>query len=261
MNTRGSGLEPMPMRFLLAENGDLEKAWARWAVTSAWRQEMTADHILSIPHHSFDQIKKHYKHCFHLSDHDGRLTYYERPGKSDLASLRREGIDKKQLLWHYIYCMEYLWQVLQPRQEQKLTIIIDLEGVGMRDLVGDSVSFLKTTVGMMAKHYPQRSFKILILNAPSFFNSIFSLVKPMLNENTKKKIDVVPPHNMALEMLKTIPAASLPPEYGGSCEVPLMESQAEINLAKHAKKIIEESNTVASRGSGVPTQEVEGAPH
>lgn len=51
-------------------------------------------------------------------------------------------------------------QELQPKQSQKLTIVIDLAGVGMRDLAGESVGFLKTTVGIMSRHYPQRSFKV-----------------------------------------------------------------------------------------------------
>lgn len=51
-------------------------------------------------------------------------------------------------------------QVLQPRQSQRITIIIDLAGVKFRDLVGESLAFLKTSVGMMSRHYPQRSFKV-----------------------------------------------------------------------------------------------------
>lgn len=51
-------------------------------------------------------------------------------------------------------------QVLQPGQTQRITIIIDLAGVKFMDVVGESVAFLKTTVGMMSRHYPQRSFKV-----------------------------------------------------------------------------------------------------
>lgn len=50
--------------------------------------------------------------------------------------------------------------MLQPRQSQRITIIIDLAGVKFRDLVGESLTFLKTSVGMMSRHYPQRSFKV-----------------------------------------------------------------------------------------------------
>lgn len=59
----------------------------------------------------------------------------------------------------------------------------------------------------------------MILNAPSFFNSVFALVKPMLNEATKKKIDLLPVANVGEEMLKVIPSEHLPLHYGGTGEV------------------------------------------
>lgn len=59
----------------------------------------------------FGLIKSKYAHCFHLPDNGGRVTYYERPGMSDFAEMRKAGISKAELLDHYVYCMEYLWQV------------------------------------------------------------------------------------------------------------------------------------------------------
>lgn len=59
----------------------------------------------------FALIKSTYAHCFHLPDKGGRVTYYERPGMSDFAEMKRVGISKADLLDHYVYCMEYLWQV------------------------------------------------------------------------------------------------------------------------------------------------------
>lgn len=61
----------------------------------------------------FSLIKSKYAHCFHLPDNDGRLTYYERPGQSELNELKKLGVTKQELLDHYMYCMEYLWQVSQ----------------------------------------------------------------------------------------------------------------------------------------------------
>lgn len=61
--------------------------------------------------------------------------------------------------------------------------------------------------------------QILILNAPSFFNQVFAFVKPMLNEATKKKIDLLPEAHAAGRMLNLIPKESLPPMYGGECPV------------------------------------------
>lgn len=56
-------------------------------------------------------IKSKYKHCFHLADKGGRLTYYERPGMSNFADMKKAGISRDDLLQHYVYCMEFLWQV------------------------------------------------------------------------------------------------------------------------------------------------------
>lgn len=46
----GSDLAPMPHRFLVAENMDVEKAWQRWEATLAWRKENDTEGILSKPH-------------------------------------------------------------------------------------------------------------------------------------------------------------------------------------------------------------------
>lgn len=59
----------------------------------------------------------------------------------------------------------------------------------------------------------------MILNAPSFFNTVFAMVKPMLNEPTKKKIDLLPVAHIGEEMMKVIPAEHVPAHYGGAGEV------------------------------------------
>lgn len=70
----------------------------------------------------------------------------------------------------------------------------------------------------------------MILNAPSFFNSVFALVKPMLNEATKKKIDLLPVANVGEEMLKVIPADHLPLHYGGKGRVRMLCWQRHFHL-------------------------------
>ncbi len=122
----------------------------------------------------------------------------------------------------------------------------------MLDLNGEAARFLKKTVGIMASHYPQRSFKIMVVNAPYFFNVAFSLVKPLLNEGvwaylsyillmlscsfillyttnpnvpqtnltaTRDKISIIPSSRMAEKLTKVIPEHHLPVKYGGTSTV------------------------------------------
>ena len=39
------------------------------------------------------------------------MTYYERPGMSNFSDMKKAGITRDDLLQHYMYCMEFLWQV------------------------------------------------------------------------------------------------------------------------------------------------------
>jgi CRAL/TRIO domain len=77
-----------------------------------------------------------------------------------------------------------------------------LQGVGLRDLRGETTAFLKQTVGLLSTHYPQRSFKIMVLNAPAFFGAAYAMVKGLLNESTRAKIAIVLPAQTATEMLQ-----------------------------------------------------------
>jgi len=45
-------------------------------------------------------------------------------------------------------------------------------------------------VKTMSDNYPQRSFRTLIINAPSWFETLYKLVKPLLRESTKRKISI-----------------------------------------------------------------------
>jgi CRAL/TRIO domain len=60
---------------------------------------------------------------------------------------------------------------------------------------------------MMSTHYPQRSYKIMILNAPGFLNGAFAAVKSMLSESTRAKIAMVPSSQTTAEMLQVSNAA------------------------------------------------------
>ncbi|GMI50257.1 hypothetical protein ScalyP_jg12127 [Parmales sp. scaly parma] len=73
-----------------------------------------------------------------------------------------------------------------------MTSIIDLEGLTWKSAFNgaDGIEFLKKLVRILSEHYPQRSARTYILNAPKWFNSIFKLIKPLLREKTKKKIEI-----------------------------------------------------------------------
>ena len=69
--------------------------------------------------------------------------------------------------------------------------ILDVENVGIMDLRGNALEFLKSASKIVQLHYVERSSKMFIINAPSWFSVLWKVVAPMLHENTRRKINIL----------------------------------------------------------------------
>ncbi|CAM9998363.1 unnamed protein product, partial [Hapterophycus canaliculatus] len=157
--------------------------------TVLWRQESGANTALATPHPRFDLIKRHYPTYFHGKVRRGSVVYYEQLGQIDDEVLRKRGLDAKQMLWHYMYQMVYLWTVINPNDADRVTTVLDLKGVTLATATkADTVLFVKQCVTMMSTHYPERSTHLLLLSWPRWFDWIFRFIRPLLSESTKNKV-------------------------------------------------------------------------
>jgi hypothetical protein len=64
--------------------------------------------------------------------------------------------------------------------------------------------------------YPETMGKMFIINAPYLFATVWSLVKPWLDEATQKKINILG-KNYKTELVKHILPENLPKNLGGNC--------------------------------------------
>jgi hypothetical protein len=87
---------------------------------------------------------------------------------------------------------EYLWQIMEADNAlATMTSILDLQGLRFGLLKrGDLVNFLKEFVKTMDAHFPQRSNKMIVVNAPKWFNVLYKIISPLLRESTKAKIEI-----------------------------------------------------------------------
>jgi len=169
--------------------------------------------------------------------------------------LLRQGVDLSDLTKHIILQQEFLWGTLQPAQSDRVTLVMDLKGVSFADVTGEVVNFAKTAVGLTSTHYPARSCRMLILFVPGWFNLIFRFIKPMLNEDTKRKIVFLDEREIREgAMLQYIEGEFLPKEYGGTCEVPLGESPFEVQL----RGIVDAAGAAAAAAVAAAKKEEEG---
>jgi len=191
----GSESDPdgIPDRFLRMQKGNRPKAKQSFEETVKWREENGVNHILSRPHTKFDVCRHIFPVYIPGRDVHGNLIIVQRPGLLDVDALKKNNITTNEVILHYIYVVEYCWHILDPGPpDRKMTVILDLENLSFQTLRNsERRKFGMTFVKTMSDHYPQRSFKTLVINAPSWFETMYKIVKPLLRDSTKKKITIV----------------------------------------------------------------------
>jgi hypothetical protein len=203
----GSQEDPdgIPTRYLKMQGLRRDNAKKALEATLIWREANDIDTILARPNTKFDVCKRVFPHYFCGRDDTNHVILLQRPGLIDLGVAEANGLTGDDLLYHYVYEMEYLWQILEPTPNGTMTSIIDLVGLNFsvltkRELVNVVQKFCST----MDAHFPQRSHKTLLINSPKWFGAIYKLISPLLRESTKQKISILSKGKAQDEALKNL---------------------------------------------------------
>ena len=206
LNQPGDGHEEepfIPRRFIRMQKGNVDKAKAAYNATLSWRATNDVDSILGKPHPTFDVFKKVLPNFFCGPDTTGHVIFCQRPGFLRMELLTPNNVTEQGLILHYVYILEYCWNLLESRPDHTMTSILDgkdLKLVTVRKLF----TFINEFVSMMSHHYPQRSYKTLIINAPSWAGMIYKLISPLLRESTRNKISILNGGTRQEKVLKEI---------------------------------------------------------
>lgn len=237
----------LPLRFLRAGKNDPVEGVRRYQATLQMRQEQKVDTILRESSPEFLSIKQHYPHFCHYRGKNNEPCFYEQPPKTNLKALRANGVTLDKLLRHYTMVTEYQWQFIERDDLAKSIYIIDLDGIRMTDFVGEAVDFVKKAAAFSAQHYPERAGYVFVINVPGWFKMIWGVVKPIIDEDTLKKIYILRGvDEIRTAMQERIPLEHIPPEYGGN-SLPLGQSPQEQTLAEwmeHNNRLAEEGRTL-----------------
>jgi len=239
------------VRFLNGERGNRETALKRWHITCEWRYENNIDGMLDRSHRLFFLIKAHYPHFYYGRSKWGNPVYIEQVGKVNTKAIRAGGGKLKDMIFHYIYTAEYMWNVLEPTEYGSSLTILDVEGIGFFDFAGEAVEFVKKATAVVQEHYPERGFMVFIINAPMWFTSIWAVVSTWVNPHTRDKIKILGKH-YSDELLKAIDKESLPVCYGGTNPRPLADSDEEKMIRNIAIRALLANNDVPIGGDGKP---------
>lgn len=206
----------LPKRFLNAEKGDAKLGMQRWTDTLRWRAEQKMDGILHRPHPHFDFIKNHSTQYYHKRAKNGSVCYYEVPKAMKVSTLKKAGISIQDCVQHFLWITEYLWRVLDTNDESKVLSVLDLSGVGFSDFVGDVKTFVQAVSAVSGQHYPERSYHIFVVNAPSSFSWIWRAIKGWMDPVTVAKTHILSGKDFS-ELHAVVDKADVPVRYGGTC--------------------------------------------
>eukprot|EP00903_Cladosiphon_okamuranus_P009988 g9474.t1 len=229
----------IPIRYVKGMEGDVVEARRRWIATLQWREEQKVDGILDEASPYFDIIKRYYPHFYFKHAKNGSVVYYEIPGQISLTKLKENGLDMDALCRHYVYITEFLWMELDKNPEGKLFTCMDMKGTKLSMFAGEVKEFLLRSAKMIGAHYPERSYKIFILNAPWWFSVVWKFVTPFVHANTRAKV-VVCGGNFLEKMSELVDLDVVPTEIGGEDPTPPLQSPEEVLMREHVVKVLKE---------------------
>lgn len=226
----------IPSRFIRMQKGNRRKAKAAFEETMKWREENKVDSILTRTHPKLDLCHQILPHCFAGHDVSGNIVFCQRPGYFKV-SMEGDVLTTEDILMHYVYIMEYCWNVLDPSHNGTMTNVLDMSGVTFGKSM-EMMGFIKKFVSMMSHHYPQRSHKTIAINCPSWSGTVYAIIKPLLRESTRQKIQILKKGKKQEEVLREYLGDSYPKELltgepqAGWEEFPMEQEIRDFCLAK-----------------------------
>jgi hypothetical protein len=211
-------------RYIEACKGDRVFAMQRLRKTAEWRAAHQIDTILERPIPYFHLLKKNYVHTVIGRSIDGLPVVVEGMGgfRQTMVALRNSGIvpnKPEEVIHQFVFVVEWITRVLEPTQfpRGQFIRIYDFKGIHLGDIADhEAVNLGKQMMDVLENHYPERMAKAFVINVPRFFSAIWSVIKPLLDPHTAKKITVISKHSKVLPTLQEhISLDVIPKAFGG----------------------------------------------
>jgi CRAL/TRIO domain len=230
-------------RYLRARKHDILKAKEMVLNTLKWRQTVKADTIATDLNFTEKvQFHQHYPEGFFCTDREGSPVYIQQPGNIDTEELWKFTTLDRAIQYHISQQEKYVKKVgpacsiKAGKQRFQSIVIIDMDGVGVSTLTGEVRNIMGRIMAIDQDYYPELMQKALIINAPTTFRVIWSMIKYLLDSRTQSKIEVLPVDYQP-ELLKYIAPENLMVKYGGKNATPLIEEPGPWNDVEIMKKV------------------------
>lgn len=204
----------MLRRFLRARDLHVEKASDMFLKYLKWKKSFLPNGCVS--KEEIEHDLSHNKVCIGGQDKKGRPIVVAFAGRHHHNS-KLGGLDEFKRF--VVYTLDKLCSRM-PEGQEKFLAIGDLEGWGYSN--SDVRAYLGF-IHVLQDYYPERLGKLLIVHAPRLFMTVWKIVYPFIDDNTKTKIQFVETKQIKSTMLEEIDESQIPDIYGGT--LPLVPVQ------------------------------------
>ncbi|XP_024128515.1 SEC14-like protein 1 [Oryzias melastigma] len=182
------------LRFLRARDFNMDKAREFLCQSLTWRKQHHVDFLLDTWERP-QLLQDFFTGAWHHHDRDGRPLYVLRLGQMDTKGLVR-ALGEEALLRQVLSLNE---EGLRRCEENTVvfgrpiscwTCLMDLDGLNMRHMWRPGVKALLRIIEVVEANYPETLGRLLIVRAPRVFPVLWTLVSPLIDENSRKKFFV-----------------------------------------------------------------------
>ncbi|TDL23192.1 CRAL/TRIO domain-containing protein [Rickenella mellea] len=235
------------IRFLRARRFDPAKAQKQFSDTAKWRQQHDVDNMFAnFNTEELDQSRCYYPRWTGRRDKDGFPLYVYRLGSLGPIQDEITSVPEKRRYERIIALYEsmirfvfplctYLPHAIAPTPIACSTTIIDFEGATIRQMWSLRNHLQEASV-LATANYPETLGSIAVVNAPSFFPTIWNWIKGWFDEGTRDKIHILG-RDSASTLLTLVNAPDLPKTYGGELDWKFGDAP---NLDDEATKVLGE---------------------
>ncbi|CAE6452654.1 unnamed protein product [Rhizoctonia solani] len=239
-NPGGEGSKPSHsdatlIRFLRARRYSPTNAAQHFRNVEKWRGEHDVDNLYrtGFDVQEFEEMKTFYPRWTGRRDKRGLPLYVYQ-----LSNLTPDVMKKlsstpserryQRIIALYEYMLNFAFAVctslpppesnsdsLLPSHIAQATTIIDMQNTSLKQLFHFR-GHLQEASTLATANYPETLGMIFVVGAPGWWSTVWGWVKGWFDEQTRAKVHILPnPLPQNSELLESIPASSLPKQYGG----------------------------------------------
>lgn len=208
-------------RVLGARRFDVDKALHMLEEIVRWRNEVQAWRFLDPAfYREPEALRRWFPWGFAGVDKEGFPVLIERIGHADLLGMH-DAVGTDEFLRWVIFYHETQERMMRTacaalgKDRHKMTVIVDLRGYNMRLASPSTLAVLNKRTRLEEDHYPEVVKRLFLINTPSLFASVWTVVAYFMDEGTRNKVQLLS-DTFLPTMLQFIEPSNVPAFLGGT---------------------------------------------